>query len=42
MARINIEASAALAQRIELMRADDSHFRKMVKKAVGIWTIWFR
>ena len=33
MARINIEASAALAQWIELMRADDSHFRKMVKAA---------
>ena len=33
MARINIEASAALAQWIELMRADDSHFRKMVKVA---------
>ena len=33
MARINIEASAALAQWIELMQADDSHFRKMVKAA---------
>lgn len=33
MARINIEASAALARWIELMRADDSHFRKMVKAA---------
>lgn len=33
MARINIEASAALAQWIELMRADNSHFRKMVKTA---------
>jgi len=33
MARINIEASAALAQWIELMRADDGHFRKMVKAA---------
>ena len=30
---LNIEASAALAQWIELMRADDSHFRKMVKAA---------
>jgi hypothetical protein len=33
MARINIEASAALAQWIELMRADDRRFRKMVKAA---------
>jgi hypothetical protein len=33
MARINIEASAALAQWIELMRADDGHFRNMVKAA---------
>jgi hypothetical protein len=33
MARINVEASAALAQWIELMRADDSHFRKLVKAA---------
>jgi hypothetical protein len=33
MARINIEASAALAQWIELMRTDDSRFRKMVKAA---------
>ena len=36
MARINIEASAALAQWIELMRADDSHFRKMVKAAQAL------
>lgn len=33
MARINIEASAALAQWIELMRTDDGYFRKMVKAA---------
>ena len=33
MARINIEASAALAQWIELMQADDRQFRKMVKAA---------
>jgi hypothetical protein len=33
MARINIEASAALARWIELMRADDNHFRKLVKTA---------
>lgn len=33
MARINIEASAALAQWIELMRTDDGCFRKMVKTA---------
>ncbi len=36
MARINIEASAALAQWIEQMRADDSHFRKMVKHACNL------
>jgi len=36
MARINIEASAALAQWIELMRADDSHFRKLVKAAQAL------
>ncbi len=36
MARINIEASAALAQWIELMRADDSHFRKIVKAALTL------
>jgi len=34
MARINIEASAALAGWIDLMRADQQHFRKMVKAAV--------
>lgn len=34
MARINIEASAALADWIDLMRADQQHFRKMVKAAV--------
>jgi hypothetical protein len=34
MARINIEASAALARWIDLMRADQQHFRKMVKAAV--------
>ncbi len=33
MARINIEASAVLAQWIELMRTDDGYFRKMVKTA---------
>jgi hypothetical protein len=36
MARINIEASSALAQWIELMRADDGHFRKMVKAAQNL------
>ena len=34
MARINIEASAALARWIDLMRVDQKHFRKMVKAAV--------
>ena len=34
MARINIEASAALSDWIDLMRADQQHFRKMVKAAV--------
>jgi hypothetical protein len=34
MARINIEASAALARWIDLMRADQKHFRKLVKAAV--------
>jgi hypothetical protein len=34
MARINIEASAALTGWIDLMRADQKHFRKMVKAAV--------
>jgi len=33
MARINVEASAALAHWIELMREDDGHFRKLVKAA---------
>jgi len=33
MARINVEASAALARWIELMRTDDGHFRKLVKAA---------
>ncbi len=33
MARINIEASAALTHWIELMRIDDGHFRKLVKAA---------
>jgi len=33
MARINIEASAALARWIELMRTDDGYFRKIVKTA---------
>ncbi|HEY6286423.1 MAG TPA: hypothetical protein VIX20_12225 [Ktedonobacteraceae bacterium] len=36
MARIDIEASAALAQWIVLMRANDSHFRKMVKAAQAL------
>ncbi len=34
MARINIEASAALAQWIDLMRADQQQFRKMVRAAI--------
>lgn len=34
MARINIESSAALAQWIDLMRADDKLYRKLVKVAV--------
>ena len=34
MARINIEASAALSDWIDLMRADQRHFRKLVKAAV--------
>ncbi len=33
MARINIEASAALTHWIELMRIDDGHFRTLVKAA---------
>jgi hypothetical protein len=36
MARINIEASAALTHWIELMRADDKHFRKIVKAALQL------
>jgi hypothetical protein len=36
MARINIEASAALARWIDLMRADQQHFRKLVKAAVQL------
>ncbi len=36
MARINIEASAALSDWIELMRADQPHFRKLVKAAVRL------
>jgi hypothetical protein len=36
MARINIEASAALSDWIDLMRADQRHFRKLVKAAVQL------
>src|SRR2546430_2515054 len=36
MARINIEASAALSGWIDLMRADQQHFRKLVKAAVQL------
>src|SRR6266487_6820430 len=36
MARINIEASAALAGWIDLMRADQQHFRKLVKAAIRL------
>ena len=36
MARINIEASAALAGWIDLMRADQQHFRKLVRAAVQL------
>jgi hypothetical protein len=36
MARINIEASAALSDWIDLMRADQPHFRKLVKAAVQL------
>lgn len=36
MARINIEASAALAQWIDLMRADDRRFRRLVKAALTL------
>ena len=36
MARINIEASAALSDWLDLMRADQPHFRKLVKSAVQL------
>lgn len=36
MARINIEASAALSDWIDLMRADQPRFRKLVKAAVQL------
>jgi hypothetical protein len=36
MARINIEASAALSDWIDLMRAGQQHFRKLVKAAVQL------
>jgi hypothetical protein len=36
MARINIEASAALSGWIDLMRADQQHFRKLVRAAVQL------
>ena len=36
MARINIEASAALSDWIDLMRADQQRFRKLVKAAVQL------
>ena len=36
MARTNIEASAALSDWIDLMRADQQHFRKLVKAAVQL------
>src|SRR5258708_6458172 len=36
MTRINIEASAALAGWIDLMRADQQRFRKLVKAAVQL------
>ena len=36
MARINIEASAALSAWIDLMRADQRHFRKLVRAAVRL------
>jgi hypothetical protein len=36
MARINIEASAALSDWIDLMRADQQHFRKLVRAAVQL------
>ncbi len=36
MARINIEASAALSDWIDLMQADQPHFRKLVKAVVQL------
>ncbi len=36
MARINIEASAALSDWLDLMRADQTRFRKLVKAAVQL------
>ena len=36
MARINVEASAALSDWIDLMRADLQHFRRLVKAAVRL------
>jgi len=36
MARINIEASAALSDWIDLMRADQPRFRKLVKAAIQL------
>jgi len=36
MARINIETSAALSDWIDLMRADQPHFRKLVKAAIQL------
>jgi hypothetical protein len=36
MARINIEATAALADWIDLMRADQRHFRTLVKAAIRL------
>jgi hypothetical protein len=36
MARINIEASAALSNWIDLVRTDQPHFRKLVKAAVQL------
>jgi hypothetical protein len=36
MAHINVEASAALADLIDLLRRDQQHFRKLVKAAVQL------
>src|SRR5260221_11482622 len=36
MARINIEASAALASWIDLMQPDQQHFRKLFKAAIQL------